>query len=288
MHGMAGALIPKDRTVAALAEVWASIEELLGTLDLDQWSSPSPLAGWDVQANVAHMIGTESMLAGEPNPEVEVDRSENPHVRNDIGAFNEIWVQYLADKEPTEVLERFRDVTRRRIHALRAMEQVAWDAESFTPAGKDTYGRFMQIRVFDCWFHEQDIRDAVGVPGHRTGPAVEVALDEVSTALGFVVGKKAGASTGQSVTFDLVDPDGTSGRQVHVEVGERARVVPELSPGPDGTAPAVATTTIRLPLVPFTRLCGGRATADQYADLIELEGDLDLAQRVLANLAYTI
>jgi hypothetical protein len=43
-----------------------------------------------------------------------------------------------------------------------------------------------------------------------------------------------------------------------------------------------------MPLVPFTRLCGGRATADQYADLIELEGDLDLGQRVLANLAYTI
>ena len=33
---------------------------------------------------------------------------------------------------------------------------------SFTPAGKDTYGRFMQIRVFDCWLHEQDIRDALG------------------------------------------------------------------------------------------------------------------------------
>ena len=40
------------------------------------------------------------------------------------------------------------------------MSQEEWDAESFTPAGKSTYGRFMQIRVFDCWLHEQDIRDA--------------------------------------------------------------------------------------------------------------------------------
>ena len=43
----------------------------------------------------------------------------------------------------------------------------------------------MQIRVFDCWLHEQDIRDAVGRPGHETGLAVEVVLDEMATALGF-------------------------------------------------------------------------------------------------------
>ena len=24
------------------------------------------------------------------------------------------------------------------------------------------YGRFMRVRVFDCWMHEQDIRDALG------------------------------------------------------------------------------------------------------------------------------
>ena len=75
------------------------------------------------------------------------------------------------------------------------MSDDEWNAESFTPAGMDTYGRFMQIRVFDCWLHEQDIRDAVGRPGHETGLAVEVVLDEMATALGFVVGKKAGATS---------------------------------------------------------------------------------------------
>ena len=77
------------------------------------------------------------------------------------------------------------------------MSDDEWNAESFTPAGKDTFGRFMQIRVFDCWLHEQDIRDAVGQPGHESGLAVEVVLDEMATALGFVVGKKAGATAGQ-------------------------------------------------------------------------------------------
>jgi uncharacterized protein (TIGR03083 family) len=155
------------------------------------------------------------------------------------------------------------------------MPQDEWDAESFTPAGKDTYGRFMQIRVFDCWFHEQDIRAALGMPGGDDGPAVEVALDELSTALGFVVGKRAGAPTGSSVTFELTGP---AGRTFHVLVGERAQMVDAL-PGP-------ATVTLRAPVVAFTRLCGGRNDGDPAT--VTIEGDHELGARVVANLAYTI
>ena len=110
---------------------------------------------------------------------------------------------------------------------LEAMSQEEWDAESFTPAGKDTFGRFMQIRVFDCWLHEQDMRDAVGRPGHESGLAVDVTLDEMTTALGFVVGKKAGAQPGDRVTFALTD-GGATVREIHVEVVERAMVVDRL------------------------------------------------------------
>jgi hypothetical protein len=71
---------------------------------------------------------------------------------------------------PNEVLSRFRELTTARLARWSRCRDDEWNAESFTPAGKDTYGRFMQIRVFDCWLHEQDIRDAVGRPGHETGP----------------------------------------------------------------------------------------------------------------------
>lgn len=269
--------IPKDRTVDALASVWSSLRELLGTLDDEQWRIPTALPGWDVQANVAHIIGTESMLAGDPEPGIEVDRGAAPHVRNDIGAFNEVWVAALATATPDEVLRRFDDVTARRLTALREMPQAEWDAESFTPAGRDSYGRFMQIRVFDCWFHEQDVREAVGRPGHVAGQAVTVTLDEVTTALGFVVGKKAGAPEGTTVTFELT---GSSGRSVHVAVGERAAVVERLD-GP-------ASVTITAPVLAFTRLCGGRAELDAVRDQVTVTGDEDLGERILANLGYTI
>ena len=219
--------IPKDRTVAALGEVWASLSDVLGELSVGEWELPSPLPGWSVQDNVAHIVGTEAMLAGEPGPDVEIDREANAHVRNDIGAFNEQWVESLRAVPPNEVLSRFRELTAARLAALEQMSDDDWNAESFTPAGKDTYGRFMQIRVFDCWLHEQDVRDAVGRPGHESGVAVDVVLDEMATALGFVVGKKAGATAGQSVTFALTD-SGAVVRELHVEVADRAAVVPAL------------------------------------------------------------
>ena len=96
--------IPKDRTVAALGEVWASLGELLGELTDEQWLLPTPLPGWSVQDNVSHIVGTEAMLAGEPGPDVEIDRDANEHVRNDIGAFNEQWVESLRAVPPDEVL----------------------------------------------------------------------------------------------------------------------------------------------------------------------------------------
>ena len=42
---------------------------------------------------------------------------------------------------------------------------TAWDEQTLTPVGPGTYGLFMEIRVFDCWVHEQDVRRAVGRPG---------------------------------------------------------------------------------------------------------------------------
>ena len=271
--------IPRERTIEALREEWASIADLLAGLSDDEWAMATPLPGWDVQDNVAHMIGTEMMMSGEPAPDVEIDREVATHVRNDIGAFNEAWIESLRGTDPADVRAQFVELSARRLAALDAMTQDEWDEVSFTPAGKDTYGRFVQIRVMDCWMHEQDIRDAVGRPGNETGLPVEVMLDEVTTALGFVVGKKAGVQQGESVTFALTE-EGSVVREIHVAVDGRAAVVDSLQ-GP-------ATTTLTMPVGVMTRRCAGRVAPDELRDQITIEGDADIAERVLANQTYTI
>lgn len=272
-------VISQDRTIRALEEVWSSLSRLLGELSDEQWSAPTPLPGWSVQDNVAHLLGTEAMLLDIENPRVVIDRETRTHVHNDIGEFNEVWVEHLRPKPPADVLSLFREYTASRLVALEATTEEQWNAESFTPAGKDTYGRFMQIRVFDCWLHEQDIRDAVGLPGHERGVAVDVTLDEMSTAMGFVVGKKARVGSGQSVTFQLTDA-GDVTRTIHVSVGERAAVVDSLD--------APATLTLTMPVGVMTRLCAGRVPLDEVRDTIRADGDEDVAERVLTSLNYTI
>ncbi len=179
------------------------------------------------------------------------------------------------------MLDRFREHTARRLAALQAMDSGTWRAEGFTPAGKDTYGRFMRIRAFDCWLHEQDIRDAVKCPGGEDGPAAELALEEMASAMGYVVGKRAGAPPGSRVVFDLTGP---LARRVFVEVGEaegsRAAVVDELSGPP--------TVSLWMPVGVFARLAAGRVDPAARRDQVDIEGDVELGRRILNNLAYTM
>jgi hypothetical protein len=64
------------------------------------------LPGWSVHDTVAHLIGTESALAGQAPPPSGADIRGLPHVRNDIGAANEQWVQGLRGESSDAMLDR--------------------------------------------------------------------------------------------------------------------------------------------------------------------------------------
>jgi uncharacterized protein (TIGR03083 family) len=267
----------RDDLVAQLDEVWTSLADLGTTLNDDEWGRPTPCPGWDVAAQYAHVIGTESMLLSRPNPEVEAPAEAPAHVRNQIGGFNEVWVDHLGPRSRTEVLDIFAEVTTARRQALAGMTEADFEAESWTPVGKSDYRRFMQIRVFDCWVHEQDVRAAVDRPGHRSGPVAVQSIDEIVRALGYVIGKKAGVPTGSSVRFDLT---GEAARTIDVDVAERAAVVDSLSQAP--------TSTISLPAWLFAALASGRTTWTEHTEAIGTAGDQEMGRQVLANLAFTI
>ena len=269
--------LPKEPVVAALHDVWDRLDALLAGLDEADWKRPTCLPGWNVQAVAAHLIGTENMLLGVSLPAVAISETTHPHVKNDIGGFNEAWVETLSAEAPADVLARFRDDVAQRKAMLASISQEDWDKVGFTPAGQDTYGRFMRIRVFDQWLHELDIRDAVGEPGGESGPAAELGLDEMAVAMGYVVGKKAGAPQGSRVRLALT---GDAPRDVLVEVGERAAVVAELSGPP--------TLTVTLPAGVFARLGGGRVDPATVRDQVRLDGDEELGERLLANFGDTI
>ena len=155
-------VLDKNEVLTGLFASWDSIESLLDGLGDEQWQTPTSLPGWTVQDVVSHIIGTETMLSGTPTPDIDIEGRE--HVHNDIGALNERWVEHLRSESPAAMMAKFREISTRRKAALSSMPIEEWNTVTFTPAGPDSYGRFMRVRVFDCWIHEHDIRDAVGRP----------------------------------------------------------------------------------------------------------------------------
>jgi uncharacterized protein (TIGR03083 family) len=271
--------LDKSEVLAGLFASWDEIDRLMTGLPDAQWTAPTPLPGWCVHDVVAHVIGTESMLSGVATPQ-EVDVSTFSHVRNPIGELNECWVQHLRGETGDDVLTRFRDVTAKRRAGLTDMTDADWDATTMTPAGQDTYGRFMRIRTFDCWMHQQDVRAALSRPpsdADLDSPAARLAIDEMAASMGFVVGKLGKAPDGARVAFELTGP---LARTIRVAVDGRAAVVDEFTDAP--------TTVIRLDGLQFTRRGGGRPLgADRPADAV-FEGDAEVGRRIVDHMAYVI
>src|SRR3954447_25719929 len=208
--------------VLRLDEVWTDVADVCAGLTTEQWSRPTECPGWSVFDNVAHMIGTERMLAGE-RPDAGADANlDASHVRNDIGKANEQWIATYRDWDGRKLFDEFRAVTSRRLDTLRTMSTAEWDAEGFTPEGPGPYRQFMAIRVFDCWYHDQDIREAVDRRGFLEGEVADLSLDRIrAKALGYIVGKKAAAPAGSTVVFDVAGSPPISAT-VHVPPEGRA------------------------------------------------------------------
>ncbi|MDQ1384984.1 MAG: hypothetical protein QOG65_2363 [Actinomycetota bacterium] len=269
--------------VLRLDEVWRDIAELCEGLTAEQWNAPTECPGWTVSDNVAHMIGTERMLAGE-RPALGADAQElhAPHVKNDIGRANESWIASYRDWDAAKLLGEFRAVTARRLDTLRAMATAEWDAEGFTPEGPGPYRQFMAIRVFDCWYHDEDIREAIDRPGFLEGPVADLSLARIpAKGLGYVVGKKAGAPAGSVVVFVV------EGAQ---EIVAAIFVPPEGRAVLLDDAPADATARITTDRRTFARLSGGRWTGAEARErgVVRVDGDSALANRVVDNMAFTL
>jgi uncharacterized protein (TIGR03083 family) len=262
---------------AALAETWAHLAEVGASLEQPEWDRPTPCPGWSVKDQYSHVIGIERMLLGEAAP--SWDGPLGDHVKNDFAASLEPWVAVRRGRPPGEIHAEFLEVTAIRLAAMAALSPEEWARIGPSPGGEVPYADFMDLRAFDSWVHEQDVRTATGRPGGCGGLASRIALRRVEGAMGFVVGKKAAAPEGSVVRFCVQGP-GDDARRVTLRVrGGRAEAVgEELEPG----------VTLTLSALDFVRLGCGRATAGEVdaAGGIGVAGDPVLARTILASMNF--
>ncbi len=258
-------------TIDQLTETWRSMSELGAGLTEEQWKMPTDLPGWTVQDNLSHLIGTERTLQGLPRTEHRCEPGE--HVRNELGKLNEHEVDVRRSCTGAEVLREFDELVALRLATFAAADDAYFAQPTKTPVGDGDVALFLTVRVLDNWLHEQDMRRAVGRPGHLGGSAAEHTVDRLILTVPIVVGKRAGTPEGGAVAIDIT---GDVQRHVVAEVqGGRAKVVDESS------APPIA--TITMDSEAFVILAGGRRNAADLADRIALAGDTELATRVVEN-----
>ena len=268
-------MIPTE-TIDKLETIWRSVSALGAELDESDWKLPTDLPGWTVQDNLAHLIGTERALQGLPS--AQTPANVGPHVKNPIGQFNETEVEPRRGLSGAEVLKEWNALTDLRLTTLRSAGDDYFDKEMQTPTGPGTMADFLHIRVLDCWIHEQDMRRAVGKPGHLAGPAAEHTLDRLLRTIPIVVGKRAATPEGGAVVIEIT---GGVNRHLVCEVaGGRAAIV--------ASATAEPLAAIALDSETFIVLATGRRPAGSMSDRIALSGDQALGQRIVDNLNMMI
>lgn len=255
--------------IDALFDSFDSLDELLSDLTDEEWELQTPCPAWDVAGVVTHLASMEYILANA----APSDFAESVPFEQAGELVTEV-----KGAAPAKLLARYKEIVDQRRFDLSVLTEEHLAEPAITPVGRADFARLLTARAFDFWVHEQDIRTAVGKPGHESGGAAELALAEIERVLGYIIGKKAQLPNGESVTIELTGP---MARTIHVVVDGRAAVVESLED---------PTVTLRTDSTTFARLACGRIDPALAISsrLVTYSGDEELAEHTIRHLAFTM
>jgi uncharacterized protein (TIGR03083 family) len=190
--------------------------------------------------------------------------------------LNDQWVATLRTLSPEELIVKFHATTQQRRESLSRLTDEDLAALGWTPVGEAPLRRFLEIRVFDCYVHEQDLRLSLSLPGHQSGEVPEFSMNEIERALGFIVGKQAQLPPTTSIRIHL---EGGVERVWNILIANRAQLVNHLDN---------PTCELQLDSTLFLQLACGRIDPLKVTDRIQRSGDTALVDRVIQHLAFTI
>ena len=253
----------------SLEQCYGAVESLATRLNSDQWQAQSLCPDWDMRGVVAHLGMMEQVMTGWLPGSVE----ETPPLDRIGPYFTE-----AAALDDNAFATRIADIFAARRADLSALQEQDLDRQSWTPIGPRSYGGFLEIRIFDFWVHERDISTPLGWPSDDAGARAEIALGQVESSIGYIVGKRVGLPDGSSIVFHLTGP---VKRDISVVVDGRAKAVDHIA------EPTVRLTT---DTVTFIQLAAGRIDPQAQIDegKVTWTGDDELGDRAARNLRFTI
>jgi len=257
------------RTRDALGQCFDAIEALCARMDSTQWHVQSLCPDWRARDVVTHLGMMERVMTGWLPASVE-----------ELPPFSRVepYTEQVSALDEASLAKRISEIFAERRADVAALQDSDLSRMSWTPVGPKTYGRFLEIRVFDFWVHERDITTPLGWPTDDTGPRAEIALAEIEGSLGYIVGKKIGLPDGASIVFRLTGP---ISRDLSVMVDGRAKQVAHID------QPDVVLTTDTLT---FIQLACGRIDPQAQIDQgkVTWTGNAEFGDRAARNLRFTM
>ncbi|HYY81910.1 MAG TPA: maleylpyruvate isomerase family mycothiol-dependent enzyme [Actinomycetes bacterium] len=148
----------------------ASLLELLSSLGADQWQASTVCPGWSVKDVALHLLGDDiGLLSRRRDGAAPADASREPGGFQELVALdrlNQTWVEAARRISPRllcELLAFTGEATWRYLASLDPLAveaRVSWVRPDPVPNWLDVAREYTER-----WTHQQQIRDAVGVPG---------------------------------------------------------------------------------------------------------------------------
>lgn len=249
--------------MVAVAAALADMERLVHDLTPEDATRRTGCPGWNVFDIVAHCVSLESLLAGDPDPDHEIEVVPD-HVRGDSNRFLEVLVDARRDLAFDDLARQLREVFHRRQRQLAVLEDL--DVEVGWFAGRTSTRSMLLRRTFDLWAHEQDIRRATGRPGGLASEPAACALTSILRGLASHLPKRMPEHAG---TLDLIIT-GEQSSATTIILGDGSESV-----------------RLSIPFADLVPLVCGRDDAADPAAVAVIEGDTALASVILTSLSIT-
>ena len=149
-----------DVVLRDLAAEGDRLERIVADLDEAAWRTPTPAAGWDVAAQVAHLAWTDEVAVLAATDKEKWDEVVMLAI-GDPDGFAGTAALAGAAADPGEILGRWRTARASLQQTLRvfpAGRKLPWFGPPMSPTSMAT-ARFMET-----WAHSLDVAEALGVP----------------------------------------------------------------------------------------------------------------------------
>ena len=160
--------LPREEVIPGFIAELGRFEDLVRSVDEEQWRSPSRCEGWTAADVAAHVTGQMADIVNG-----RFDGLGTPEV-------TQRQVDERREKTPAQMADELAEITKVGTDILNAIDEAAWAGPS--PAGGGTLGDGVEALYYDAWMHADDIRAAIGRPT-EPGPGVRASVAHLAFLL---------------------------------------------------------------------------------------------------------